>query len=586
MKRVYLFALLLVLVPTLLLAEILPAGPQAPTLDKPMGRQLTQFRDPPSYTFTKLPTAIITNYYDYMIGSYNETPLLVIPDAAGGGYFMAYHGRRQATSTRRVFYTYLDTAGNVINNNEITSVQNHEGFPGIALDPVTGKPMYAWHANADDDTNLEVQFTSDAFIAGIAGLFNDVVIVGEAPISITTPGGVTSTDNEFIWPAVTIGPSPIAGKRRVYVGMRNYVTHALNDYPCENMRFAYADFSGDDIEQGTPLTWSHITIPEMDTWNHDPDVLRRPAGAILADNAGNLYWAGHHGAQDADGGIDEADMDVFVCPNYGQGTWTRYSDFSNLPTWNPNSAPDDTTGYYTDPDNGDIPYGDSSLYFGLANSGHINAVMDHNGKIHVPGLWSLNTANGYYYPALQFVRECVFNTADQTYEIRDIYPRSPEDTYNSNFTPWDMEAPWGVEDGWNGDAVNGYYPMIATAWPFPHWDQTAHTDAMFFHYNGIKLSEPNDQDMMVCIWQDSERARMFNYYSDTDYSAYANTPEIWISVSSDAGHNWSEPIILDNVNTPQFTGLKPMYAYCADKVIFTGMQGASPVGKIGVMFYN
>ncbi len=588
MKRVFLIAFAIALLPVLLLAEALPAGPQPTPLPSQPGRQLPVQREVPAYTFTKIPTSIITNYYDYMIGSYNEIPLQVIPASQGGGYFMTYHGRRQATATRRVFYSYLDPTGNVINNNEITSVQNHEGFPGMAVDPVSGKPMYAWHANADADADLEVQFTSDAFIAGIAGLFNDLTIVGEAPISITPPGGTATTDNQFIWPCMVIGPSPVTDKRRVYVGMRNYVSHAVNGSPSENMYIAYADFDATDIENGTPLVWTHITIPEQDAWNHDMVNLRRPAGTLAVDDAGNLYWAGHHISQTGDSvPIDEADMDVWICPNYGQGTWTRYSDFGNIPTWNPNSAPSDTTGYYTDPDSGDIPYGDGELYFGISNSGHVNAVLDDTGKIHVPSLWALNTYNGYYYPALQFVREFVFDTTTQDFVIRDIYPqKDPADTYNPNFTPWDMEAPWGVEDGWGGDATNGYYPLIATAWPFPHWDQTAHTDLMMFHYNGIKLSEPNDQDMMVCVWQDSERARLFNYYSDTDYSAYANTPEIWISVSDNNGDYWSEPIILDNVNTPQMAGIKPMYTYPADKVIYTGMQGVNKVGKIGIMFYN
>lgn len=281
-------------------------------------------------------------------------------------------------------------------------------------------------------------------------------------------------------------------------------------------------------------------------------------------------------------------MDVFVCPNYGEGTWVRYSDYANIATWNPDTAPSDTTGYYPDPDNGDIPYGDNGeMFFGISNSGHINAVVDNHGKIHVPSLWALSTYNSYYYPALQFVKEFVYDTATNEFEIREIYPQQdPDDDYNACFTPWDMEEPWGEVDEYGGDAASGYFPLMVTAWPFPHWDQSAHTDLMMFHYNGIKLSEPNDEGMMVCVWQDSERARMINYYSDTDYTDYADTPEIWISVSPNNGSLWSEPIILNNVDTPEFSGLKPMYTYPADKVIFTGMQGVSKVGKIGLMFYD
>ncbi len=587
MKRFLLFSLVLALIPAFVFADILPAGPLQPTLDSQPGLPRQALRNPPSYTFTKLPTSIIINYYDYMIGAYNGMPLRVIPQSAGGGYFMTYHGRRQATSTRRQFYTYIDVNGNIVNNNEITSVQNHEGFGTLAVDPVDGKPLYTWHSNADADANNEVEFTSDAFIAGIAGLFNDISLAADAPTTIVTPGGITTTDNEFIWPTMVIGPSPVANKRRVYVAMRNYVTHS-NAIPVENAYIAYADFNGTDIENGVPMVWNHVTIPDQDTWNADTTTSRRPSGTITADNAGNLYFAGHHNTWDAESnGISEPDLDVWICPNYGQGTWTYFNGDGNIPTWNPNTAPTDTTGYYTDPDNGDIPYGDGSIYFAQSNNGHYNVIIDSDGNIHVPGVWALNSYNGYYYPALQFVKEYVFNVNSHTYTIRDVYPQKPaEDTFNATFTPWDVEAPWGVEDGWSGDATNGYYPNIITGWPFPHWDSAAHTDAMMFHYNGVRVSQPNDQGMMVCVWQDSERARMYNYYSDTDYSAFANTPEILISISPNSGGYWSEPINLNNVETPQMAGLKPMYVYPADSVIFTGVQGESNVGKIGLMFYN
>ncbi len=588
MKKLLLVALTLGLLLTFAFAQEMQYTETRKPLATPQGIQLPPTRTAPSYTFTKLPTSLIVNYYDYMIGSYNGLPLRVIPQAAGGGYFMTYHGRRQATSTRRAFYAYIDPAGNVINNNEITSVQNHEGYSTLAIDPVSGKPMYAWHANADTDATLEVQFTSDAFIAGIAGLFNDLQVTADSPTSITPPAGSPTSDNEFIWPTAQIGPSPVAGKRRVYLVSRNSITH--NAGPSENPYIAFADFNGDDIENGVPLTWNHVTIPEMDSWNVDQVEWRRPFHAIAADDAGNLYYAGYHFAQDIDSNsINEADMDVFKCANYGQGTWSRVSEFSNLDMWNPPTSAADSTGYFGDPDQGDIPYGDNGeLYFGIANSSHINAVVDSDGKVHVLATWALNAYNGYYYPAMQFMKEFVFDPANDSYEIRDVYPQQdPTDTFNSTFCPWDMEAPWGVVDQFAGDATSGYYPVIASDWPFPHWDESAHTDAMLFHYNNTKISESNDQDMMVALWQNSQRARWYNYYSDTDYSAYANTPEIYISVSPNNGALWSEPIVLNNVETSQLSGIKPMWVYPADKVIYVNTNSnQEKVGKVGIMFYN
>jgi len=128
--------------------------------------------------------------------------------------------------------------------------------------------------------------------------------------------------------------------------------------------------------------------------------------------------------------------------------------------------------------------------------------------------------------------------------------------------------------------------MMVTDFPFPHWDQSAHSDAMLFHYNNVKISDANEEGMMVAVWQNSYRARSYNEYNDEDFAAFANTPEIWMSVSSNNGNEWSEPIVLNNVETPEFADIKPMWVYPADKVIFTGMQGQNKVGKVGIMFYD
>ncbi len=550
-----------------------------------------QTRTAPEYTFSKLPTAIITNYYDYMIGSYNGLPLRIIPDVAGGGYFMSYHGRRQPTSTRRAFYAYIDAQGNVVNNNEITSVQNNEGYATVSVDPVSGKPLYAWHCNADADGEYEVQFASDAFIAGISGLFNDLQVTIDNPYTITSPSGVTTTANEFIWPTAQIGPSPVAGKRRVYLAARNSVYETYG--PSENLMVAFADFDGNDVENGVPLVWSQVSIPEMNDWNVD-DQWRRPFHAITTDNAGNVYYAGYHFATEADGttNIREADLDVFVCPNYGQGTWTRVSGYSWIPSWNPIGQQGQTNGYFVD--DSSIGYADSLLVWAIANAAHINAGVDNNGRIHVLGTWAQSTKDGGYWQDFQVVKEFVFDPATQDFSVKDVFPqKNPADTFNQCFVPWDMEPPWGTPEYFQADDGN-YYLTIAAAggghpglkWPFPHWDTAAHGDAMLFHYNNTKVTNANDQGMMAAVWQDAQRARWFNFESDTDYAAYANTPEIYISVSPDNGDTWSEPIIINNVETTQFSGIKPMWVYPADEVIYTGMQGQNMVGKLGVMFYN
>ena len=546
------------------------------------GRPVSPSREVPAYTFTKLPTSLMENYYDYMIGSYNGIPIRVIPDTQYPGYFITYHGKRNPTGTRRVFYAHLDAAGNLVNNNEITPTTNNEGFSTLAVDPVSSKPLYAWHANADTDANLETQFTSDAFMAGLSGLFNELQVIADNPYTVTPPVGNPTTDNEYIWPTAQIGPSPVAGMSRAYVVMRNYATHTYG--PSENAFIAYADFNGDMIEGAVPLVWNHTSIPEMDQWNHDA-TWRRPFYALTADDLGNLYYVGYHFATEADGTthISEQDVDIFKCSNYGEGTWTRISEWSHIPSWNPAGTPGGT-GYFVG--DGSVPYPDNEMVWAMANSSHLNAVNDSNGRIIFPGLWAQSTTGGGYWVDFQVVKSMIFDPNTEDFTISEIYPiKDPSDTYNQAWTPWDVEAPWGEAEYFEADDGNLYLgPQIL--WPFPHWDETLHTDAMVFHYNNLKISEANDQGMMVAVWQDSRRALEANVNSDPEYADFSQVPEIYISYTENNGDDWSEPIILNSVEVPQFAGIKPMWVYPADKMIYVGMENGHKVGKIGMLFYN
>ncbi|MDD2228028.1 MAG: T9SS type A sorting domain-containing protein [Candidatus Cloacimonetes bacterium] len=574
-------------------AEMQNPGILPKTIDQPKGAMLSPQRTAPAYTFSRTPVSLLTSYFDYMIGSYNGLPLRVIPESAGGGYFLTYHGKTSATATRRVYYAYLSDTGNVINNSTITLANNREGYPTLAVDPVSGKPLYAWHANADADAQLEVQFVTDAFISGIDGLWNELHVPINNPITITLPTGLSTIDNEFIWPTAVIGPSPVPNKRRVYVWGRNSVTHNLqaSPIPVENAYIAYADFSGYDIENGNTLAWSYTSIPEQNIWNSAQLEARRPNDVLVCDTAGNLYMIGYHSSWDASGVyLDEPDVEVFKCTAYGAGTWTHHTYTSNIPTWNPPASPGGA-GFFTDSDNNDIPWTNAQLSWGITNSSHLNATIDNDGKIHVPALWGYKATNGSYYPNMQFMKEMVFDTNNNNFSIKDIYPQQDlSDNYNQTFTPWDMDAPFGVVDEYITDDTGAQYPSMATDWNFPYWDQDSHitngNPSMMFHLSNMKVTEANSQGMMAVVWQNSYRAKLFNEYADPDYAAYANTPEIYISISSNNGFTWSEPIILNNVDTPQFSGIKPMFVYPADKVKYIGMQGDQMVGKLGLMFYD
>jgi len=75
------------------------------------GSRLVQQRWNVNWSVSIPPVSILNSSYDYMIGSYNNLPLISMPASAGGGYLMTYHASRTNTGTRRVFQARLQPDG-------------------------------------------------------------------------------------------------------------------------------------------------------------------------------------------------------------------------------------------------------------------------------------------------------------------------------------------------------------------------------------------------------------------------------------------------------------------------------------------
>lgn len=162
------------LLPALWANDLPDPGSFTITKELPQGLEISAARTVPAYTFTRNPTPLMTSYYDYMIGSFNNMPLKEIPQSEGGGYMITYHARRTATGMRRAFFAHLSPEGLMMINSEISANQANEGYPALAFDPVSGKPLYAWHVNYDADIYLEDIFISDVLLGGVSGLFGDL----------------------------------------------------------------------------------------------------------------------------------------------------------------------------------------------------------------------------------------------------------------------------------------------------------------------------------------------------------------------------------------------------------------------------
>jgi len=603
MKKGLLFALSLSILLSVVFAnDIMLPGPQKHGISLPCQKVINELSRPDTciYNFSINPTTLLMSYYDYLIGGYNNTPMCVEPDPLYGGYFLTFHGQRTATSQRRVFYSYISDNGVIQNMNELTNVQNWEGYPTIAIDPVSGKPLYAWHYGVSvGDTYYKVAFAYDAFLSGAAGLISDPVNILTNPTALPSP--YNTTDNEFIWPSMQIGPSPNADMRRVYILSRNNTAHVPGEtVASDNVWIVYADFNGEMLEQGTPLVWNHTTIPTLDAWNHAANnTFRSPSNAFTVGNDGRIYYVGYHSSIFVTpvGDLVEPDLDAFVCDNYGQGAWTRVQSSSEFRSWNPKTNFGNGAGWITQSDNTtSVP--DDSLYFAVVNSGHLNAVFDGFGKIHAAALWAPmwregaipTQLSGYYITDMQIVKDLVYDSNTQSFSIREIYPIAGTTTDTLLWLPWDNNADGVVDEYIDDDPTSDAYgyPISDRSWPFPFWDKTAHNNFMMFHYNNLKITKPNTQGMMAAVWQESNRARLYNTYS-ADYPEliqYSDTPEIWISCSPDNGYTWSEPFSLNKVETPQLASMKPMWVYPADAIKYVTSENGHKVGKLALLFYD
>ncbi|MFO7897171.1 MAG: hypothetical protein R6U84_09585, partial [Candidatus Cloacimonadales bacterium] len=305
-------------------------------------------RDVPEYEFEIAPTSLATSFYDYMPGSYCSLPLRILSD---GNAYAAFHAQETAAVNRRVYYSFIEAGGNS-STFTIGTDNIFEGYPGIDVDPVTDDPFVSWHVDVDpDQAGLEVVTTYDMYHVQGAGYWRDPFIT----ISADIPSPYA--DDEFIWPYNYIGPSPVEGKRRIYVTANNSVGHGPEGNPAENVMLAYADFDGNDILAQSELEWTYQTIETFDNWNAgNPDT--RPFKAMAVSKTdGKLAYVGYNSSDE---------FFIIYNENYGEGEWTTVLADGAFPVDPPLNQ--DGTPPFPD-DNGNA----QEVFFGRINDGHFNA---------------------------------------------------------------------------------------------------------------------------------------------------------------------------------------------------------------------
>ncbi|MBI9032241.1 hypothetical protein JEZ13_09620 [bacterium] len=579
----------------------------------------------PTYNFAIEPVSIIENYYDYFPGSYNGKPMQRVQTPTLDGHWLTFHARTSASSNRRVYKTFIDNTGSILSNTAFSAADNWEGYPGMAT-TAGGRPLLAYHVNLDADADLEVAFGYDAVIGGLAlGIHSSIYTIIDNPIDIYVNGTTVST-NEFIWPSVQIGPSPTAGSQRVYIMGKN--ARDNGSAISENVVMYYKDFTEQEIEfqslDGTG--WSMTSIPELNQWNSSTGEWRRPYMSFIV-HEDKAYYIGYHIAYTESGEagtpIEEGTLTAFVCNNYGEGEWQRYSTYGDFEVINPPFI-DPNTGEPLSPGQNyfnDVTEGDLKLSSG--QSGYFSTSIDNEGRIHFPAFFTVGTNEGSYYPELHTVKNITFDTSTFEWSIAEVYPKKknnsdpfyPNDPiditqYNSTnkypsnamWEAWDQDGDgivdqvmddgsWdGIDDGITPEDTDYWgKPILSSIWPYMYWDSAAADGAMMYHLHTAQITNANEHGMMAMVWQDADKARLANLYLEDypEYVPYQNMAEIVISVSANNGRHWSEPIFLNGVSTPEMQGEIPEFPYLGSEVDYIGEdEEGNLIGRVHVMYLD
>jgi hypothetical protein len=557
MKKLILFVLVIMI--SGLFADLMQPTEFKQALTEKKGVELQ--RNPNRDTvFMGDPIDLLTTYYDYMPGSYNDLPIkfqTVNPAEpggwAGGGIYMVYHASESPTAQRRIYYSYIDADGNVITQGTpVNSTIVREGYAGLDIDPATGDPLVAWHSNVSGDAILENVFTYDLYDwIGGPGLWVNPPweVISTEGDYIPAPGS-----DEFIWPYVNIVPLE-NGNRRVFITTNNATASTgASANPSENVVLAQADFDTALLGTQAGLEWSYSTIPEFDDWhNEDPEWYRPNKTFVSSDNGQYVAYVGYR-INDSAAQLPEDKFFVLLNDNYGEGDFTYYSQNAQFPVDNPMNEPG--TEYTFETDAGE-PY---NLYFSFVNSGHFNAIFaDDDSRIMFPGAFGLQGSNpsdetdNVYWPYAIYPKVFSFDmdTHEFTFCDLDIQGANPCDS--SPMLPWDLDEDGEVDEFYDDGTVSWY-----SGWPISH---PSTDDA--FHDNNFKIVKNEEAGYYAVLWQDGLKAK---YAEDgvEGYEEWLEVPEIAISVMQDGGGNWSETVFLNANETPELEGMIPAYVYPGD----------------------
>ena len=558
--------------------------------------------------FYELPTTLENySHYDYMNGGYNGFPIrLQGDDIIGKGIYFTYMVQ-PIEGVRKQHWAFTKSkepeslkTGMIYPENE-----NHrEGFGTLAIDPITGNPLFAWHSEPyilDHDPQyrgkLNSYFTWDRFFWLNSGgeSFAEEPAVLLDNLNLDPTGKLKQ---EFIWPVVFFGPSPILGKSRVYVFMENIAEswqHSWTSYvPSSSAMLSFADIGYEDWDNLDDIVWTETLfeyLEKMHYWDnskhYDYPFVRAYLSYTVATQpniAGHVAIIGNiEGRTDLEWNdmLPPHNNVVIFSKDYGETFETMGFLLERRPdnAWLPILNPADVEAI-TDPEKRQFLLDDYESLISNTRAwrsipiplGMKTISFDSHGNLHFPSMY------GVYYYLQEFHHEYLrasvstqmisFNPNTQEIRINHIEPRVSKSMPDT--IPWifDLDDDGYIDINY---LPNGYPTVYKYALPFYYHYVYIPPSYPWFYHNQMRLTEDNN-GYMALMWMDSTKAHLNAIDSDF-HPEFTDTPEIMISASIDSGMTWTMPFRLNYNEYPGSllsldpTNNSPSFIYPADRLI-------------------
>jgi len=549
-----------------------------------VGRQSShRDQDPaPEYSFILNgngdPTTFLqSSYYDFMPFSYNSYNLRIQPEVSmpygyqADGIYITY--MRSETPNvgmdRRAYFSYINSDGTLGESDYINNDINREGFTSCAVDPYTADPFAVWHAVTEPDGSYDSHMSYFLFHAcGSRHWRQSFIVIDNPEMSIPFTG---CTDDEFIWPQVHIGHSPLADHNRVHVYANNYNNYGISP----NSLYLFADFDNLDLLATSDLDWIVQSFPYFD-YMYYHDITRINKDMIVSDDGKVVFF-----------GSAADSLFALYSSDYGE-TFTVYTQqlLQELPN-------------LTNTHTGQPMFGDETWYALPSNDlTHYNGIFtDNNTKVQWMSGVNYNSLeninNGMYLPKYIYPKIFTFDTDTSEFSFYDLDIQDTDPGDDQLAVAYDLD-----DDGVIDNYDENLEPIIPVSCPSWFFNSDAGWQDAYLHENNCKMT--SNGNWVVCVWHDGRKLQSA-FYEEPGYEGWFEQPEICLIISDDNGETWSDiryinanpnDAIIDPTNhydgnfAPELDGMLPVNITVGDKLEILSNEPGNYNAKLHFAFMD